>query len=125
MIVPYVFPEMGKTLQILILISSGMFLLKAWGYSVNSMLGLDRKYKNLFVVGSLSLISTLTMLPLLINIVGIYGIAFEILFNSAIAFFISYYFLLKQRPLFSLKLEDVKQICRLKNFNQLKLILRG
>ena len=125
MIVPYIFPEMGNTLQILILISSGMFFVKAWGYSINSMLGLDRKYKNLFLIGSLSIISTLTVLPLLINIIGIYGIAFEMLFNSTIAFFISYYFLLKQRPHFWLKLDDFKKILSLKNLNQLKLILRG
>ena len=123
-IIPHVFPEMGTTLQFLIFIGSGMYLFKTWTYSFVSILGLDRKYKNLFLVNFFLYILTLIFLPIFIKIAGIYGMAFDLLFNSMISFLLTYYFLIKERPSFSVTFDDIKEIIQIKSLKQLKLFFR-
>ena len=124
-IVPIAFSNMGVNLQYLVFILSGMYLVKAWNYSVWSMLGLDRKYRLTFRIILICFIFMLMLLPILVEIFGIFGIAFEIIINSIVAFLISYYFLVKERPNFSLKIRDFSDIFKIINFKQLKSALRG
>lgn len=124
-IVPIAFSNMGTNLQYLVLILSAIYLFKAWNYSVNSMLGLDRKYNLTFKVVLICLTLMLILLPVLIIIFGIYGIALEVIINSFVSFLISYYFLIKKRPNFSIKIRDFREIFKITNFKQLKLLLRG
>ena len=124
-IVPIAFSNMGINLQYLIFILSGMYLVKAWNYSVLSMLGLDRKYRITFRIVLVCFIFMLILLPILVEIFGIFGIAFEIIINSIVAFLISYFFLVKERPNFSLKIKDFSEIFKIINFKQLKSVLRG
>lgn len=123
-IIPYIFPELGVTLQFLILISSCMYLFKPWTYSFISILSLDRKYKKLFLIPFILFISTLLFLPLFIKIAGIYGVALDVLLNSIIAMSLSYYFFIVERPSFSIKFNDFKEILKFKKIKEIKLLLK-
>lgn len=123
-IVPHAFPDMGTELQLVILIMSGIYLFKAGAYSVNSMLGVDRKYKVTFYVVLLSLLGMVVLLPLLTHYFGLYGVAIEAVANSAVAFLIAYYVMLKQRPDFAIRFQDLKGALSFKNIAQLKRLLK-
>ena len=114
--IPFVFPSMGSELQYMIFILSFVYIFKACSHSVNSMLGLDREYKLMFLIVCCTFISMLITLPFLIHQFGLYGAALEAIINNMIAFLISYFVLKNKRPLFLITLRDIKHALSLRNF---------